>query len=286
MRKIYLFMSLLIGSLALTACSSSSSDGNEIPKDSYETYKSTEFVKYINSQYSGSDKSVVVVKCDDDVNFGYDITNGNVSIGGYALVKDKSNQYSVDGYKYDGIIKNQERFKIYNAQKSKAFSLNIDSNSELNFVIYGLIMTKDSKSTIWKQDKYQIKRSELIDDSFDVIVGNSKVTSAADVLYSFLSQSQKEITANYPQLIIGKWENSTGTKSYEFNADGTVKLDSHVYQYSVIDGSVTITKTENIYTNPVEDYIINLLTDNELQMMNDYTALAWSNRQTYHKVNQ
>ena len=184
MKKIFLFMSLLLGTLVIASCSSS----NDEEEQPFETYNSVSFSNFIKSQYSSSQSLLVMEICDNNFYNTSDGYTGEIAIGGYVLVKNGSGNYSIDGYRYSGRIENNNRDKVYNANQGKAFSISLDKSDDKNFIINGYIAITENRNIT--QDKYSIKPSTKYAESMEVKANGTTVVTKTGVLETFIEQCQ------------------------------------------------------------------------------------------------
>ena len=121
MKNQLIFMSLILGSLIFTACSSSDDEKEIEPEEPYEFYTSSSFLQYIKQQYSEK-QTIMAAQCEEGV---FPDAFKSVTFSGLALVNENG-QYFIDGYEYHGSQK-KEIGKIFKAHYKKVLSYSANS---------------------------------------------------------------------------------------------------------------------------------------------------------------
>lgn len=276
-------MSLILGSLIFTACSSSDDEKEIEPEEPYEFYTSSSFLQYIKQQYS-EEQIIMAAQCEEG-DFSDFYKEKGVTFSGLALVNENG-KYFLDGYEYYGYQKN-EMGKIYNARYKKVLSYSDNSQwFQDEFVFCSVCCYYNtplpyhfdptgSMSFEWKEN-YTVKVENHHYDSENynyefMRIDMVKFLALLDEAYiAFINQNQ--------QFIIGKWSRNLSNqywKEYQnltFNNDGTVIEEFEQF------GNSTKTATYKYEIDPknkqlrflsesgtvIKKYILFMITDKKL----------------------
>jgi len=230
--------------------------------------------------------------CDNNFYNTSDGYSGEIEIGGFVFAKDNSGNYSIDGYRYSGRIENNNRNKIYNVKQGKAFSIPLDKSDDRNFIINGYTAMTENRNIT--KDSYGIKPSRKYAESMEVKANGITVVTKTGVLETFIEQCQNILLDKTS--LLGEWLSEDKSKGYVFYedhvvrktysiSDGTPLTTSGTYDYSILNGHILIQRKVGNYNETIEDKIISLLSDNELQTIDEYTISAWNDRKIYQRVN-
>lgn len=294
MKKTFFFMSLLFGlvlsTFALVACNSGNDDDNNSPQDFYATYDINDFMQFIESQYANSDKSILVIECDDYNNT--QIYADHILAGGLVFLEDKNGNYSIEGYSYynfNGAVK-----------QNKEFSIPIEDTGFTNFIQDAFTFYHENIEGYGKAGQYTICMSHFSDSGIYVSTGENRLVYIDSfTLRSFITSCNEILTADYPNLIIGKWEEMGygEVKYYEFAPNGTVIVGTGyvtsdnasyrgtAYKYKLNNEKITIYTSDFIY-DIIDQKVISRLNEDKLDLMDDYAIGSWNKRTSLQKVNK
>lgn len=288
-------MSLILGSLIFTACSSSDDEKEIEPEEPYEFYTSSSFLQYIKQQYS-EEQTIMAAQCEEG---DFSDAFKSVSFSGLALVKENG-QYFLDGYEYHGSQK-MEIGKIYKAHYKKVLSYAANSEWFQDEFVFGSMYCyyktplpfgyepTGSMSFDWKEN-YTVKIRNHLYDS-----GNTE-SMQIDMkkFLTLLDEAHKAFINQNQQFIIGKWSRKLsnqygkGYHNLTFNNDGTVieeikepgyslKTTTYIYEIDTKNKQLQFL-SENGTVN--KKNILFMITDNKLGLAEKW---EFNERQIFYR---